>query len=169
MCVWIGAAPRAFFARARPFSMQTAAGTAAFANTRSAAASTEATLRRAARRHGDRASASGVRQSSVCSGLAGDDNPVAGRVSSRVTRWSYGGTQVERTASTGSLVATASAREGLAAAQTGRRRYDIGGAEQRTRGLASASTAVSLRTLTADAGRRWHNLRIKGASATSCE
>src|SRR5208282_5030164 len=117
----------------------------------------------------DCATAGRIRKSRLRSGLAGDDDPVAGRVSSGVARRSYGGAQVERAAGAGSLVASSAAREGLAAAQAGRRRYDVGGAEERTCGLASAAAAVSLRALSADAGWRWHYLGGKGARAISSE
>src|ERR1700694_5628556 len=112
--------------------MQPTASAVAFADARSAAAATETTFCRAARRHGDRARAGGVRQSNFRSRLAGDDYSVAGSVSSGVTRRSYGGTQVERAAGTGAFVTSSAAGEGFAASEAGRRWYDVGGAEERT-------------------------------------
>src|SRR6266403_608748 len=170
-CVWIGAASGAFSACARTFSMQPAAGAIALADARSAAAAPEATLCRAAGRHGYCASTGRVRQSHFCPRSAGDDDSVAGSVSSGVTRWSYGGTEVERPARAGSFVASAAAREGFAASEAGWRWYDVGGAQERTCGAAGVSSrTVSLRTdlLRAgsfDAGRRWHNLCRECADA----
>jgi hypothetical protein len=108
--------------------------------------------------------------------LVGDDDPGAGSVASSVGRWSYGRTEVERTAGSGSLVASSAAREGFAAAEARRRRYDVGGAEERTCGLACGPTGaaaavswrtVSLRVVFVDAGRRRHNLGRKSANTRS--
>ena len=135
----------------------------------SAAAAAESAFCRAARRHGESASAGRVRQSSFRSRLAGDDDPGAGSVSSGVTRWSYGRTQVERTAGAGSLVASSAAREGFAAAQARRRRYDVGGAEERTVRIDRSGRRRFLEAVAVDAGGRWHNLGRKRGSARSCE
>jgi len=107
--------------------------------------------------------------------LVGDDDSGAGSVASSVSRWSYGRTEVERTAGSGSLVASSAAREGFASAETRRRRYDVGGAEERTCGLACRPTGaaavswrtVSLRVVFVDAGRRRHNLGRKSANTRS--
>src|ERR1700674_2372517 len=112
--------------------MQPTASAVAFADARSAAAATETTFCCAARRHGDRARGGGIRQSNFRSRLAGDDDSVAGSVSSGVTRRRRGRAHVERTAGSGSLVAASAAREGFAASEAWRWWYDIGGAEKRT-------------------------------------
>src|ERR1019366_7982897 len=75
-----GTASCACFSRALAFSLYPAAGTVAFADARSAAAAAEAAFGCAGGRHGERAAARRVRQSCFGSGLAGHDDPLAGRV-----------------------------------------------------------------------------------------
>jgi len=58
--------------------------------------------------------------------LAGDYDSVAGGVSSGVTGWSYGGTEVERSSCACSFVASSVAGEGFAAAESWWRRNYVG-------------------------------------------
>src|SRR5208282_6276598 len=124
----------------------------------SGASSAETAFPCTAGRHGESASAAGVRYSNFGSRFAGDDNPGAGSVASSVARRSYGRTQVERTAGTSAFVSSSAARESFAAAQARRRWHDVGIAQNRASGRTGAAaflrTAV-LGTGAFDAGRRW--------------